>query len=110
MKTTVTFSDFVDAFRLANLQGNFSYDGLRALFDYLEEVERDIGKEFELDPIALCCDYAEADADSIAEQYAIDLSDCDDDDAKEGAVQDYLDENTALITSLPGGVFVYRQF
>lgn len=107
MKTTVTFSDFVDAFRLANRQGDFSYDGLRALFDYLEEVERDIGEEFELDPIALCCDYAEDDAESIAEQYAIDL---DDDDAKEGAVQDYLDENTDLIASLPGGVFVYRRF
>ena len=110
MKTTVTFSDFVDAFRLANRQGNFSYDGLRALFDYLEEVERDIGKEFELDPIGLCCEYAEDDAESIAEQYAIDLSDCEDDDDKEEAVQDYLQENTGLVARLPGGVFVYRQF
>ena len=110
MKTTVTFSDFVDAFRQAGRKGTFSYDGLRALFDYLEEVERDIGKEFELDPIALCCEYAEADADSIAEQYGIDLSDCEDGDDKEEAVQDYLDENTDLIASLSGGVFVYRQF
>ena len=110
MKTTVTFSDFVDAFRHAGRQGTFSYDGLRALFDYLEEVERDIGKEFELDPIALCCEYAEDDAESIAEQYAIDLSDCEDDDDKEEAVQDYLAENTGLVASLPGGVFVYRQF
>ncbi|MDE1728999.1 MAG: hypothetical protein KGH81_07480, partial [Thaumarchaeota archaeon] len=68
MKTTVTFSDFVDAFRQAGRKGTFSYDGLRTLFDYLEEVEHDIGKEFELDPIALCCEYAEAGADSIAEQ------------------------------------------
>ena len=110
MKTAVTFSDFVDAFCHAGRRDTFSYDGLRALFDYLEEVERDIGEEFELDPIALCCDYAEADADSIAEQYAIDLSDCEDDDGKEKAVQDYLEENTNLVASLPGGVFVYRQF
>lgn len=104
MKTTVTFYDFVDAFRHAGRQGTFSYDGLRALFAYLEEVESDIGEEFELDPIALCCDYAEADADSIAEQYGIDAED------KIEAVQDYLEENTDLIASLPGGVFVYRQF
>ena len=110
MKITVTFSDFIDAFRHADCQGTFSYDGLRALFDHLEEVERDIGKEFELDPIALCCEYAEDNAESIAEQYAIDLSDCEDDDDKEEAVQDYLEENTDLIASLPGGVFVYRQF
>ena len=110
MKTTVTFSDFVDAFRHADRQGTFSYDGLRALFDYLEEVESDIGEEFELDPIALCCDYAEADAESIAEQYAIDLSDCEDAEDKIEAVQDYLEENTDLVASLPGGVFVYRQF
>ena len=110
MKTTVTFSIFVAVFHLADRQGNFSYDGLRALFDYLEEVERDIGKEFELDPIALCCEYAEDDVESIAEQYAIDLSDCEGGDDKEKAVQDYLEENTDLIASLPGGVFVYCQF
>ena len=110
MKTTVTFSDFVDAFRQAGRQDNFSYDGLRALFDYLEEVERDIGEEFELDPIALCCDYAEDDAESIAEHYGIDLSDCEDADDIDEAVQDYLAENTGLVARLPGGVFVYEQF
>ena len=110
MKTTVTFSDFVDAFRQAGRKGTFSYDGLRALFDHLEEIEQDTGEEIELDPIALCCDYAEDDAVSIAGQYGIDLSDCEDGDDKEEAVQDYLEENTDLIASLPGGVFVYRQF
>ena len=110
MKITVTFSDFVDAFHQAGCQYIFSYDGLRALFDYLEEVERDIGEEFELDPIALCCEYAEDDADSLAEQYDIDLSDCEDAEDKVDAVEDYLEENTDLVASLPGDVFVYRQF
>ena len=110
MKITVTFSDFVDAFRQAGRQDAFSYDGLRALFAFLEEVERDSGEEFELDPIALCCGYAEADAESIAEQYAIDLSGCEDDDDKEEGVQYYLEKNTDLIASLPGGGFVYCQF
>lgn len=58
MKITVTFSDFVDAFRHAGRQDTFSYDGLRALFDFLEEVERDIGEEIDLDLNALCCGYA----------------------------------------------------
>ena len=44
---------------------NFSKAGLFALFDYLEQLEDDIGEETELDVIALCCEYAEY--DSLAE-------------------------------------------
>ena len=110
MKQTVDFADFVNAFRHAGRQHTFSYDGLRALFDYLEEVERGIGEEFELDPIALCCDYAEDDADSIAEQYAIDLSDCADEDDKEEVVGSYLEHHTEVVATLSNGVIVYRQF
>ena len=57
MKTTVNFSHFVDAFQVR--KDNFSYDGLRALFDYLESFEEDTGEEMELDVIALCCDFTE---------------------------------------------------
>ena len=58
MKTTVTVTTFVDAFR-ALRPDNFSNDGLQALFSYLEEYETDTGEELELDVIALCCDFAE---------------------------------------------------
>ena len=39
--------------------GNFSYDGIRALFEYLEDLSEGMGEPIELDIIALCCDYAE---------------------------------------------------
>ena len=58
MKTTVTETTFVDAFR-AFRPKNFSYDGLRVLFNYLEEYETDTGEELELDVIAICCGFAE---------------------------------------------------
>ena len=57
MKSTVGLSDFRDAFQIR--KENFTYEGLEALFDYLEQYEEDTGEEIELDVIALCCDYTE---------------------------------------------------
>ena len=59
MKQTVQFSDFCDAFHAYGRDHQFSYNGKRALFDFLEEQEADIGEELELDVIALCCDFVE---------------------------------------------------
>ena len=59
MKQTVTFSMFSDAFRNANRTDNFTYSGLRALYDYLEEYEESCDTEVELDVIALCCEFTE---------------------------------------------------
>ena len=60
MKTTVSQTDFVDAFTKMR-PSNFSYEGLIALYDYLENFEEDTDKEIELDVIAFCCDYSEWD-------------------------------------------------
>ena len=53
--------DFEMAFKRYERE-NFSYDGLKALFEYLEEYEEGTGEEIELDVIALCCEYAEYDS------------------------------------------------
>ncbi len=58
MKTTVNFSEFCDSFS-DTYKNNFSYEGKRALFDYLESYEEDTGEEIELDTVALCCEYSE---------------------------------------------------
>lgn len=69
MKQTVNFSQFVDSFS-DQYKDNFSYEGQRALFDYLENLEEDTGTEIELDPIALCCEYSEyKDLKEIQENY-----------------------------------------
>ena len=59
MKQEVYFEDFCDAFKTMNRDNNFSYDGKRALFDYLEEYEESTGESVKLDIIALCCEYTE---------------------------------------------------
>lgn len=60
MKQNVTFSDFCDSFG-DTYKNNFTYEGKKALYDYLLEYEDATGEEIELDPIALCCDYSEYD-------------------------------------------------
>ena len=63
MKEYVNEHTFRDRFmRSDNYKNNFSYDGLTALFEYIEEVEDDIGEEFEFDMVGICCDYTECDS------------------------------------------------
>ena len=57
MKKTINFYDFEQAFQNANRFDQFGYDGLKALFDYLENYEDETGEEIELDVIGLCCDF-----------------------------------------------------
>ena len=109
MKTTVNLSAFRDAFRTYGRNDNFSYQGLELLFDYLEQLESDIGEELELDVIALCCEYAESDLDTIAQEYSIDLSQCEEELDKIEAVEEYLNENTSVVGRV-GDSFIYAQF
>lgn len=59
MKQSIGFCQFTDAFRNMGRGEQFTYSGLQALFNYLEEIEEETGEEIELDVIALCCEYSE---------------------------------------------------
>lgn len=63
MYQSVNFSSFTDAFARMDRKDNFSYEGLEALFNYLEELEEDMGKRIKLDVIDLCCEYNEITVD-----------------------------------------------
>ena len=106
MKSTVNKSAFMDAFSSMDRYNQFGYAGLSVLFDYLEEYEDSTGAEIELDVVALCCDYSHDSIEDIAANYDIDLSDCDDDEAKREAVEEYLNENTTICGPTDSG-FVY---
>jgi len=108
MKTTVSVYDFREAFRQAGRE-NFTYDALGLLFDYFEGLEEDMGSEIELDVVAICCDYTEDDAVSIAGNYDIDITDMDEEEALE-AVQDYLNNNTSVVGTTSTGSIVYADF
>ena len=60
MKQTITESQFINAFKSWDTYKNqFSYDGLKALFEWFEEYENDTGEEMELDVVAICCEFTE---------------------------------------------------
>jgi hypothetical protein len=109
MKTSVSVSDFRDAFN-ALRPDNFSYEGLGVLFEYLEEYEDSCGVEVELDVIAICCDFNEDHWSDIADNYRIDLDDCDDDDdERQAAVLEYLQEHTSVVGEV-GESIIYQAF
>jgi hypothetical protein len=60
IKQTVNFSQFCDSFS-DTYKDNFTHDGKKVLFDYLENLSDDIGEDIELDIIALCCEYTQYD-------------------------------------------------
>ena len=109
MKTTVTLFDFREAFRAMDRQDKFTYEGLEILFDFLEDMERDIGEELELDVIALCCDFAQEHWEDIAYNYSIDLANFEDDDEKREVVREYL-ENETILVGEDGQTFLYQVF
>ena len=60
MINTMTQHDFTEWFRTSETRKDqFSYNGLVALFEYLESYEIDTASKIEFDPIALCCEYTE---------------------------------------------------
>lgn len=60
MIETVSRNAFHDAFNKSDgYKNNFSYEGLNALFEYMEEYEYSTGEKIEFDVVALCCEYAE---------------------------------------------------
>jgi hypothetical protein len=110
MYQTITFSDFCDAFRSHGRENQFSYDGLRVIFDYLEGLEDDLGEPIEFDVIAICCEFSEDNFAEIAENYDIDLTDCDDMVEKISTVEEYLNDYTSIAGETSAGTFVYQQF
>jgi len=59
MKDTITQSQFVD--EMSKKDHGFSYEGAKALFEYLTQYEEDCDHELEFDPIAFRCEYSEYD-------------------------------------------------
>ena len=90
MKTTIQLHDFIhcDA-----LKDNFSYDGRVALFQYLEQLEEDLGEQWDFDPVALRCEFTEfSNLDEVGNYYN-DLQDLKDDAEK----MEWLQDRTQII-------------
>ena len=93
-----TFNEnaFINEFKLYNRLNNFSYKGLRILFESLEQTAKDCEVNIEMDVIALCCEYNEDDLYSIVSNYDLDVTDLASDDLVAEFVEEYLQDNTFI--------------
>lgn len=110
MKVTVNFEDFRDAFISFGKGNEFTYEGLKMLFDYLEEYEEETNEEMELDVIAICSEFVEEDVEDVAHDYDIDISECKNDDEVKEVVKDYLEYNTLVIGFSTKNNIIYQNF
>jgi len=102
MKIIVTNSIFHDAFYnlSESYKDHFSYDGLTALFNYLDEIDEDA----ELDPIALCCEFTEY--NNVADAYANYNDELEAESEQEGKMLEWLRDNTTVIECSNGHVIL----
>lgn len=118
MKTTLTTYDIAQAL-LSDEFGGWSYDGAKAMAEYLEELEQDCGMEMELDVVGIRCDFTEYDSlqawlceyygDSLENSLksaGIDLDDDDGDDEIDDLIRSHIQDRAAQLIEFNGGIIV----
>jgi hypothetical protein len=108
MKTTVTLSNFRQAFQDAGRGNQFSWEGLEVLFDFLREQEESAGEEMELDVIGLCCEFEEKTPEAIAAAFGI-IS-ASGAGPTEDEVMDWLQERTMVVGATESGIIYQLDF
>ena len=101
---TINASDLYNMACRMDRGHNFGYDGWLAIGDYLEQLSEDLGEDLEIDIIGICCDYSMS--ESVQEfwdaQELPTVSDDEwqemDDEEKLEAIENYLQENTSVVT------------
>ena len=108
MKETLTTGQITDRL-LADENAAWSYEGARALAEYLEDMEANTGEEMEFDRVAIRCDYAEySSAMAAASDYNFtpdDIEPGQTDEEKEETALDWLRGETDVI-EFDGGVII----
>ena len=107
MKQTINKTQFIDAFQSSQYKDNFSYDGLGMLYEYLEDLADETGEEYDLDLVALACEFTESSYDEVISDYSL-ISD-DDNSSKQQDVLDYLEYNT-VVCNYNDDIVLYHQF
>jgi len=119
MKQNISFCSFCDEFNGGSYENNFSYDGKKALFEYLENYEEECETEIDLDIIALCCEYCEfEDIDDYLSSYNSDIDKEEYTDEEDGldteeyhqAVLNEIEQKTQLIKFENSNGFIIQSY
>lgn len=108
MKEYIQFGDFEERFLSSDTyKDNFTHEGLRALFDYIEEYEAETGEETTFDMVALCCEYSEyPSAKEASDQYGRYYDIDDTNENIEKSAREWIDDRTTVIDVEGGGVII----
>ena len=105
MKMTLSTYDIADALK-SDTNANWSYNGAKALAEYLEECEESSGEEMELDVVAIRCDFSEhGSLREWADDYGYEYDHGDEDDDIAAEIREYITDHGRLI-EFDGGVIV----
>ena len=98
MIKTMTEYDFTQAFVDSESRTDqFSYSALKAMYEYYEQLEDDLGEPIEFDMIALCCEWTEYTSYiEFAEDYGYDYAGETEEENIED-IKEYLENNTQVI-------------
>jgi hypothetical protein len=112
MIQTINLHDFRQAFHNMGRGNQFSYEALELIFDYLEECDPDS----ELDVIAICCDFSEADFQEVAneldedeDELAEECEGMDEDDTAQ-LIAEKLGDKTTVLGVTSDNSIVYLNF
>lgn len=100
---------FEAAFKEAGRGDNFTWEGLKSLFDYLDTMG-DEDEPYDLDVVAICCDYRECDFMEVIEDYRLDFSECETEEEARKAVIEYLQNVTTYVGEGENGSLVFAAF
>ena len=110
---TINASDLYNMACRMDRGHDFGYAGWRAIGEYLEQLSEDMGEDVEIDIVAICCDYNMVEsADEFYSEWRSNLGfskeglnidtgeiweDMDDEELLK-AIENYLQENTSVVT------------
>jgi hypothetical protein len=112
MKITIdSGSEFADFFKKSCRADNFSYSGLCALYEYLEECDPDM----ELDVIAICCDWSEYDSareacEEMSSEWDKDDFEGLDEEELEKKALEHIQERSSVISGYDGDKCIVQSF
>lgn len=117
MKKTLSTYEIAE-YLIADENANWSRSGAFALAEYLEELETDCGDEFELDVVAIRCEFSQFDSLQgwLTEYYGfdlqtslghagIDLDGDEDEDEIDSLIESHIQDHGHLV-SFSGGIIV----
>jgi len=94
MKENVSEYEFINRFDQIDRSESFSITGRKALFEYFETLEEDLGEELDFDPIAICCEWSEyGDEEEAKEACGLDLNE----DLEDKTIVIHLDNGGILL-------------